>query len=187
MAFTVLPIPSPPPYPSVPVSWVRAEPFRAHLRHLMATTGLPWRVLSRLAGAEPREVQRLLQGSSDGRTVRRVRMALARQLYALDVETVDRARRRTVESTISVEALTRLSEAGWDASELSSRLRLSAGLLRALLEGRRAVCSLLVQSQILAAVEVLCETRDEVADELGDEPAGATARAGSEPDRQQAA
>ena len=30
--------------------WVLAAPFRAHLRHLQAATGLPWAVLARAAG-----------------------------------------------------------------------------------------------------------------------------------------
>ncbi len=135
--------------------WVRAEPFRAHLQHLIASTGLPWRVLARLARAEPHEVQRLLQGSRDGRIVRRVRMPLARRLFALKAESVEEARQNTVGSGPGVEALSRLVDAGWTVTELSGRLRLSAGLLRALLEGRRAVCSQLVEAQILAAAEVL--------------------------------
>lgn len=135
--------------------WVRAEPFRAQLRHLMAATGLPWRALSRLAGAEPHEVQRLLQGGRDGRAVRKIRLALARRLFALTTENVLVARRTTVRADSSVAALTALLASGWTFTELSTRLRMSASVLRALAEGRRGVCSRLVEARILAAAEVL--------------------------------
>lgn len=135
--------------------WVRAEPFRAHLRYLMAATGLPWRALGRLAGAEPHEVQQLLQGGRDGRPVRKIRLSLARRLFALTHDNVRAARRTAVRSDPGVAALTALLEAGWQITELSSRLRLSASVLRALTEGRRGVCSRLVEVRILAAAEVL--------------------------------
>ena len=135
--------------------WVRAEPFRAQLRHVMAATGLPWRALSRLAGAEPHEVQQLLQGGRDGRPVRKIRLALARRLFALTTDNVLVARRTTVRADLSVAALTALLASGWTFTDLSTRLRMSAGLLRALAEGRRGVCSRLVEVRILAAAEVL--------------------------------
>ncbi|MGC3953993.1 MAG: hypothetical protein QM804_07045 [Propionicimonas sp.] len=40
--------------------WVLAAPFRAHLRHLQAATGLPWEVLAWAAGVSPRLVRHLV-------------------------------------------------------------------------------------------------------------------------------
>ena len=149
--------------------WVRAEPFRAQLRHVMAATGLPWRALSRLAGAEPHEVQQLLQGGRDGRQVRKIRLALARRLFALTTDNVLVARRMTVQADLSVAALSSLLASGWTFTELSTRLRMSAAVLRALAEGRRGVCSRLVEARILAAAEVLSAAGPESRPSLGPE------------------
>jgi len=63
--------------------WVLAAPFRAHLRHLQAATGLPWGVLARAAGVSPSLVQHLVLGRY-GRHPRRISPDSARRLIAVD-------------------------------------------------------------------------------------------------------
>jgi hypothetical protein len=63
--------------------WVLAAPFRAHLRHLQAATGLPWAVLARAAGVSPSLVHHLVHGRN-GRHQRRISRDSARRLIAVD-------------------------------------------------------------------------------------------------------
>ncbi len=138
--------------------WVSAEPFRALLRHVIAVTGLPWRVVAGLAGAVPREVYGLLQGR-DGRPVRKIRRSLAQRLYALTPDVVAAARQTPVPVEQAALGLQTLLASGWTLTELSSRTRLSGRLLRAIDEGSRPLCSRLVEVQILAALEALEDIR----------------------------
>lgn len=62
--------------------WVPAAPFRAHLRHLRATTGLPWETLALAAGVSPSLVRHLVFGNN-GRYPRRISPLTARRLAEL--------------------------------------------------------------------------------------------------------
>lgn len=62
--------------------WVLAAPFRAHLQHVQAATGLPWEALARAAGVSPTLIRHLVFGNN-GRYPRRISPLTARQLVEL--------------------------------------------------------------------------------------------------------
>lgn len=62
--------------------WVLAAPFRAHLHHLQASTGLSWEVLAWAAGVSPALVRHLVFGNN-GRHPRRISPLTARRLVEL--------------------------------------------------------------------------------------------------------
>lgn len=67
-----------------PSAWVEAAPFRSHLRHLCATSGLPWTVIALHAGLTLRHADTLLHGRG-GRRLRRLPRPAAVRLWALTV------------------------------------------------------------------------------------------------------
>jgi hypothetical protein len=70
-------------------AWVPAAPFRAHLRHLQAATGLPWEVLAWAAGVSPSLVRHLVLGNN-GRHPRRISPLSARRLAELTPQRLPR-------------------------------------------------------------------------------------------------
>lgn len=70
--------------------WVLAAPFRAHLRHLQAATGLTWEALAQAADVSPSLVRHLALGDN-GRYPRRISPLVARQLLELTPATLGRA------------------------------------------------------------------------------------------------
>ncbi len=67
----------------LPTLWVSAAPFRYHVRHLMAATGVPWQVIAVAADLPQQQVRTLLYGR-DGRLRSRLSPYAARRLLALD-------------------------------------------------------------------------------------------------------
>jgi hypothetical protein len=68
----------------LPTLWVSAAPFRYHVRHLMAATGVPWQVIAVTADLPQQQVRTLLFGR-DGHRRPRLSPYAARRLLALDV------------------------------------------------------------------------------------------------------
>jgi hypothetical protein len=68
----------------LPTQWVTAAPFRYHVRHLMAITGVPWQVIAVAADLPQQQVRTLLFGR-DGHRRPRLSPYAARRLLALDV------------------------------------------------------------------------------------------------------
>lgn len=66
-----------------PGTWVEAAPFRAHLRHLIDTTGQPLPVVAEMARISLPDARRLLHGRR-GRPVRRISPQTASRLFWLD-------------------------------------------------------------------------------------------------------
>lgn len=67
--------------------WVEATPFRAWVRQLVSDTGLPWRVIARLAQVPSATVQHLLCGRG-GRSVGLLRQVDAQRLYDLNLRSL---------------------------------------------------------------------------------------------------
>lgn len=65
-----------------PGNWVEAAPFRAHLRHLMETTGRTWQEIAEVAKISRPDAHRLLYGRR-GRAVRKVSPQTASRLFWL--------------------------------------------------------------------------------------------------------
>ena len=68
----------------LPTLWVSAAPFRYHVHHLMAATGVPWQVIAVAADLPQQQVRTLLFGRG-GRRRSRLSPYAARRLLALDV------------------------------------------------------------------------------------------------------
>jgi hypothetical protein len=69
--------------PHLPTLWVSAAPFRYHVQHLMAATGVPWQVIAVAADLPQQQVRTLLFGR-DGHRRPRLSPYAARRLLALD-------------------------------------------------------------------------------------------------------
>ncbi len=69
--------------PHLPTLWVAAAPFRYHVQHLMAATGVPWQVIAVAADLPQQQVRTLLFGR-DGHRRPRLSPYAARRLLALD-------------------------------------------------------------------------------------------------------
>lgn len=139
---------------ALPAGWINAAPFRAHLRHLMSTSGLPWQVIAELADVPPQSVRLLLSGRG-GRPIRRIPTELGRRLYALTTGGVQAARYRQVSSAEALAQLQWLLANGRTISELSRRLNLPASTLRNLNSLRPPRCPEAVALQIQAGYQRL--------------------------------
>ncbi|MDR1768090.1 MAG: hypothetical protein LBR32_06660 [Propionibacteriaceae bacterium] len=130
--------------------WVDAAPFRAHLEHVLAATGLPWPAVALHAGVSPATARSLLFGRS-GFGVQRISPQCARRLLGLDIERVSQLKRRQVPSRQTALRVERLLDSGCDAAWLARWCHLSAAELRNLPD--QPFCSeltaLLVQSACL--------------------------------------
>lgn len=120
--------------------WVLATPFRAHLRHLVRTTGVPWRALALAAGAEPTLVRALLHGRG-GRPLRRLHPETARRLLELTPRSVEGLRHRRVVAGEVPRRLRELRAAGVGTEELAAWLQTPRHEVIALLEGPPGCCT----------------------------------------------
>lgn len=128
--------------------WVSAAPFRAHVRHLQAATGLPWGVLARAAGVSPRLVQHLVFGRG-GRHPARVTRESASRLIALDRSGLARLALESVPATRTRHQVDHLLAAGADPGRLAAWCRLTLTELLALTTATN--CSRLVALLVDAA------------------------------------
>jgi len=128
--------------------WVLAAPFRAHLRHLQAATGLPWGVLARAAGVSPSLVQHLVLGRN-GRHQRRISRASARRLIALDRAALARLGLDWVPANRTRQQVRRLLADGADPDRLAAWCRLTKREFLGLARASR--CSRLVALLVDAA------------------------------------
>lgn len=122
--------------------WVLAAPFRAHVRHLLATTGLPWRALAVQAGVEPTLVRALLQGRG-GRPMKRLHPESAQRLLTLTPDGLQRLARTHVPVGEVPSVLRALVSAGLAEQRLARWLRLPAHELEALCTGSVLYCTAL--------------------------------------------
>lgn len=130
--------------------WVCAAPFRAHLRHLMSATGLPWRVIGLTADVRPEVLERLLCPGR-GRTMRRISPLSAAALLSLTVGDLQAlAWQRHPAEQVAAE-IASLSAAGFDDRTLAGFLRLTTAQVSALRLGGRAWSTRLTWSLARAA------------------------------------
>lgn len=127
--------------------WVLAAPFRAHLQHLQAATGLPWAVLARTAGVSPSLVRHLVIGRL-GRRPRRVSLESATRLLALSPAVLARLAQDRVPAGPTAHQVRQLLATGTDPDALASWCRLSRTELLALTTARSCtrLIALLVDS-----------------------------------------
>lgn len=115
--------------------WVPAAPFRAHVNHVMAATGLPHDVIAAATGVPAGVVRTLVRGR-DGKARPHLRRRDASRLLRLTAEEADRASRRLVNPHEAAVLLRLLVADGMDADEAGATCLLSLGQVDLLLTGR---------------------------------------------------
>lgn len=128
------------PFPSDPHAWVRAEPFRAKARHLLAVAELPWPALAVAAGIPLSCLDHLLHGR-DGRALRRVPRRVALRLLALDGDDLRAAARQLIPAAASARRLRGVVRQGADPRSLARFCDLSLAEFDALIGGRTPSCA----------------------------------------------
>lgn len=114
--------------------WVEAAPFRAHVRHLCATTGLPWPVLAMRAGVSLALVDHLLHGR-EGRTPRRITRTCAARLLAVTQAGVSALAVEGVHADAATRLAGVLQRRGWSAAEVADAADVPPGVVQGLLDG----------------------------------------------------
>lgn len=122
-----------PPADAVP-DWVAADPFRAHLAHVAAVSGLPWPLIALHAGVSVSLARHLLFGRQ-GRRVTRISAASARRILAVTPATAGALRSTWVDAGPTVARLVDLLRRGAAVSALAATLALDSGVLLGILEG----------------------------------------------------
>gem|GEM_PF-2058696 len=130
--------------------WVSSLGFGAHVRHLMAVTGLDWRVLAIAAGVSPRTVGRLLGA---GRPLRRIRTTDARRLLLLDRDDLALLEAQQVGAAATARRVRALLESGQPIGRVCTELDIGYHELLRLAGGRAAHCSAMVRIRALAACQ----------------------------------
>lgn len=128
-------------------AWVQAAPFRAHVRHLLDTTGLPWPVVALEAGVPPALVHHLLFGRR-GRRMTRIPPQSAVALLRLDAVSLLGTAARWVPAGPTAARVADLLSRGLQASTLARHCRLTESELEALREMPRCtrLTALLVEA-----------------------------------------
>lgn len=106
-------------------AWVAADPFRAHLAHVCAVTGLPWQVVALHAGVSVRMAEGLLHGRR-GRRLRRIPRDCAQRILALSPAMVASSENAWVSAQSTGRRLAWLLSRGVPAQRLATRLGCSA-------------------------------------------------------------
>lgn len=138
--------------------WVDAAPFRAHVRHLMAETGVAWRTIAVLADVPSQAVDHLLRGRQ-GRPVPRLHPLIAERLFHLTRDVVTDASARHVHAGRTQTLLQCLVGRGWAIRDIARRTRLPESELSAIAAGREAGCSQLLAATVKAAAQALWDRR----------------------------
>jgi lambda repressor-like predicted transcriptional regulator len=138
--------------------WVDAAPFRAHVRHLMADSGVAWRTIAVLADVPSQSVDHLLRGRN-GRPVPRLHPLIAERLFHLTKAAVDDSANRRIHAGRTQRLLQCLTARGWVVRDLARRARIPETELADLLAGRSPSCSQLVAATVKAAAQALWDRR----------------------------
>ncbi len=148
----------------LPTQWVSAAPFRYHVQHLVAATGVPWQVVAIVAQLSQQQVRTLLFGR-DGRRRPRLSPYAARRLFAVTRDQLQAMRTERVPAAFVRENLSALLSHGLAVEQLADWLSLEPETVE-LLEAGRVDCSLVTCAMLrLACVErgILVETEAKAA------------------------
>lgn len=137
--------------------WVLAAPFRAHVRTLVQTTGVPWLVIALNARVPPTLVSSLVGGQH----LTRIPPSAAARLLRVDASSLLALTAEWVPAAPSVVRLSELLSSGADADQLARHCRLTRFQLEMLLDSPRCtrMTELLVQAAWLAARRVTTAPR----------------------------
>jgi hypothetical protein len=131
--------------------WVDAAPFRAHLRHLMAVSGLSSSAVAVLADISPTFANRLLHGRG-GRHLRRISPVTACKLLQITPVEARGVRTCVVSATSTRQQLAMLRCRGLSAGAIAELSGLSLDTVAALLNGAAANCTRLVALRVAVAL-----------------------------------
>ena len=120
--------------PQLPTVWVSAAPFRYHVQHLMAATGVPWQVIAVAADLPQQQVRTLLFGR-DGHRRPRLSPYAARRLLALDTAQLRRLQVRDLPAHFVRDSAHALLATGVSLSEIAQWLDLDLYSTRRLVSG----------------------------------------------------
>jgi len=120
--------------PQLPTQWVSAAPFRYHVQHLMAATGVPWQVIAVAADVPQQQVRTLLFGRNGHRRPRLSPYA-ARRLLALDAAQLRRLQVRDLPVRFVSDSAQALLGRGVSLRELAGWLGLDVHSTRRLVSG----------------------------------------------------
>lgn len=144
--------------PNGPGALVLAAPFRAHIVHLQATTGVHWRIIAQVAGVAPGVVDRLLHGRS-GRPRPKLARTDAEALLNVTPRALQALAAKVVPADRAHQALLALYQCGIPVARLAEELHLSRDELDAVLIGA-PLCTALLAEQLVAAATVVVGDRE---------------------------
>lgn len=131
--------------------WLDSAPFRAHVVHLMSTSGLTTRELAALTRVSARLVSRLVVGRS-GRPMRRIDPDSAGRLLAVTALDADLVRTRQVPAEFTRALLLTLHSRGRSVPSLARLTGLTTVDVNGLAAGRSAQCPQMVELRLIAAL-----------------------------------
>lgn len=131
-------------------SWVDAAPFRAHVRHAVETTAVPWQVVAVAADVSLTAVHALLSGRA-GRTQTKIAPRLAARLLQIDVRELHAMRSLRVPAWLTGRRLRDQLVAGADPLRMARWCQIGLDELTLLVEGEATSCTRLTEILALAA------------------------------------
>lgn len=144
--------------------WVEAAPFRAHLLHVSASTGIPWPVLAIHADVPQSLAARLLYGTGRRRLLR-LPADCASRLLAVTPDVAESLKKRRAPSSATARRLRELRRRGWTLPELATACNAYPAEVEALLDNAprfiplvlaHAVRATMATADSRAAGRVLC-------------------------------
>lgn len=119
---------------ALPTQWVAAAPFRYHVQHLIAATGVPWQMVAIVAQLPQQQVRTLLCGR-DGRHRPRLSPYAAQRLLAVTQQQLLTLRTQQAPASLVRHNLVALLADGVTIDTLAAWLSLDAVTLRKLADG----------------------------------------------------
>jgi hypothetical protein len=136
----------------LPTQWVAAAPFRYHVRHLIAATGVPWQIIAIAAELPQQQVRTLLYGR-DGRRRPRLSPYAARRLLAVTREQLLAMRTQRAPASLVRGNIAALLEDDVSVAALATWLALDVGTVERLADGS-GTCTVVTGAMLrLACVE----------------------------------
>jgi hypothetical protein len=138
--------------PVLPTQWVAAAPFRYHVQHLIAATGVPWQMVAIAAELPQQQLRTLLYGR-DGRRRPRLSPYAARRLLAVTREQLSAMRIQRAPASLVRGNLAALLHDGVTIEALATWLDLDVGTVAKLADGA-GTCTVVTGAMVrLACVE----------------------------------
>lgn len=138
--------------PHAAADWVLAAPFRSHLRWLIDSTGVPWRVIALQAAMPAHQIRHLLLGRG-GRPVRRLHRNCAARILAVTPQQVQSLHTTIVPAAAAAARVRRLLSAGVGLEATAAFLGLTLDETRGLAAGRLRTCRRITELRATAACE----------------------------------